>query len=212
MKRIYSRLILLLLIHVFIISGCGSDDGEPDKEITEPVTPKPEVIPAELLGTWGVVSLNDGPPLAFINAEEPDIEDRSKEEISVFTYDFQENGTWFVNLEFEMFDFPEDPNFGDAERAGRIEVSGIWSGNYTINNSVLSLITLEKDLKIILIPPEFLDGFAEGGEIAAKEDLMDKFNMHLLNAFRKSKFTVVDGILTLEATGSEKWKLVLEKQ
>ncbi|MCG9127044.1 hypothetical protein JT359_05515 [Candidatus Poribacteria bacterium] len=212
MKKIYSGLILLLLIHVFTISGCGSDDGEPDKEIIEPVTPQPEVIPTELLGTWRVISLNDGLPLAFINAEEPDIEDRPKEEISVFTYSFQEDGTWMVNVEFEMFDFPEDPNRGDIDKAGRIEVSGIWSGSYSINNSVLSLITLEQDLKIISRPPEFLDGFAEGGENAAKEDLMDKFNMHLLNAFEKTNFTVTDGTLTLEATGSGESKLVLEKE
>ena len=112
---------LILLVYY----GCSNDVVEPDKIITEPITPEPEVAPAELLGVWDVISINDGPPLAFINAEEPDIEDRPKEEIAVFTYDFADDSTWMVNLEFEMFDFPEDPNRGDAEKAGRIEVTGV---------------------------------------------------------------------------------------
>lgn len=213
MKRTtYSSLIILILIPIFIISGCGSDEVEPDKKVIEPVIPEPEVAPTELLGTWDVVSINDGPPLAFINAEEPDIEDRPKEEISVFTYDFVEEGSWILNLEFEMFDFPEDPNIGDVEKAGRIEVKGVWSGNYTINNSVLSLITLEKVIDIISTPPDFLAEFAEGGEIAARKDLTDKFDTHLLQAFKKTNFTVEDGTLALESTGTEKSRMVLKKQ
>ncbi len=210
-RKTYPSLFILILISILIISGCGSAEVEPDKEITEPVIPEPEVAPTELLGIWDVISINDGPPLAFINAEEPDIEDRPKEEISVFTYDFADEGSWIVNLEFEMFDFPEDPNRGDAEKAGKIEVTGAWSGNYTINNSVLSLITLEKDIKLISSPPEFLDEFAEGGEIAARKDLMDKFNMHLLKAFEKTNFTVTDGTLTLKSTGTAESSMVLEK-
>lgn len=211
-RKTYSSLFILIIIPILIISGCGSDEVEPDKEIIEPVTPEPEVAPAELLGTWDVVSINDGPPLAFINSEEPDIEDRPKEKISVFTYDFAEEGTWILNLEFRMFDFPEDPNKGDAEKAGRIEVTGAWSGNYTINNSVLSLNTLENDVELLSTPPEFLDGMAEGGENAAKEELMEKFNIHLLKAFEKSNYTVEDGILTLESTGTEESGMVLKKQ
>lgn len=212
MKRTtFSRLFILIFISIFIISGCGSDEVEPDKKVIEPVLPEPEVTPTELLGTWDVVSINDGPPLAFINAEEPDIEDRPKEEISVFTYEFAEEGTWILNLDFEMFDFPEDPNRGDVEKAGRIEVIGVWSGNYTIDNSVLSLITLEKDIDIISTPPDFLAEFADGGEIAARKELMDKFNMHLLKAFEKTNFTVVDDTLTLESTGTEESRMVLEK-
>ena len=207
----YSNLFILILLSIIVISGCGSDEVEPDKKIIEPVTPEPEVAPAELLGIWDVVSINDGPPLAFINAEEPDIEDRPKEEISVFTYDFADDSIWMVNLKFEMFDFPEDPNRGDAEKAGRIEVTGVWSGNYTINNSVLSLITSEKDIELISAPPEFLDEFAEGGENAAKEELMDKFNIHLLKAFEKTNFTVEGGTLTLESTGIAESSMVLEK-
>ena len=198
---------LILLVYY----GCSSDVVEPDKIITEPGTPESEVAPAELLGIWNVISIKDGPPLAFINAEEPDIEDRPKEEIFVFTYDFADDGTWMVNLEFEMFDFPEDPNRGDAEKVGRIEVTGVWSGNYTINKSVLSMITLEKDIDLISTPPEFLDEFAEGGENAAKEELMDKFNMHLLEAFEKTNFTVKDGTLTLKSTGTAESSMVLEK-
>lgn len=202
---------ILILLSIIVISGCGSDEVEPDKKIIEPVTPEPEVAPAELLGIWDVVSINDGPPLAFINAEEPDIEDRPKEEISVFTYDFADDSIWMVNLKFEMFDFPEDPNRGDAEKAGRIEVTGVWSGNYTISKSVLSLITLEKDIDLISTPPEFLDEFAEGGENAAKEELMDKFNIHLLKAFEKTNFTVEGGTLTIESTGTAESSMVLEK-
>ncbi len=210
-RKTFSSQFILILIAIFIISGCGSDEIEPDKEIIEPITPEPEVAPAELLGIWNIISINDGSPLAFINAEEPDIEDRPKEKISVFTYDFADDSTWMVNLEFEMFDFPEDPNRGNAEKAGRIEVTGVWSGNYTINKSVLSLITLEKDIDLISTPPEFLDEFAEGGENAAKKELMDKFNMHLLKAFEKTNFTVEGETLTLESTGTAESKMVLEK-
>lgn len=208
----YSKLFILILLSIIIISGCGSDEVEPDKKIIEPITPEPEVAPAELLGVWDVISINDGPPLAFINAEEPDIEDRPKEEISVYTYDFADDLTWILNLEFEMFDFPEDPNRGDAEKAGRIEVIGTWSGNYTINHSVLSLITLENEIELISTPPEFLDEFAEGGENAAKNELIDKFNTHVIKAFAKTNFTMEDRTLTLESTGTAESRMELEKQ
>ena len=71
----------------------------------KPTTPEPMVSNEELLGAFNVVSINDGPPLAFVNADEPDEEDRPKINTNHFYYDFAAEGSWTLNLDCEMSRF-----------------------------------------------------------------------------------------------------------
>lgn len=188
---------------LFTVFGCGSDEEEPEK----PTTTETKEPPEELLGSWEVISINDEDPLAFVNADEPDEEDRPKINTENFTYEFDADGSWTLNVNFEMGEFPEDP-----ENEGKIVLNGDWSGTYTVDDSVLSMVKLETDVDISSIPEDFFENQFEVKEIEAKNEMLEEFKTHVFNPFAKTTISIDGKTLTLEATGSLKDKMVLEKQ
>ena len=210
-QKIFAFLFLLVSLTLLGIFGCGSDEEKPEKP-EKPTTPEPMVSNEELLGTFDVISINDGPPLAFINADEPDEEDRPKININHFHYDFAADGSWTLNLDFEMVDFPEDPHKEDPEMAGKVKIVGAWSGSYSIQNSVLSLIKQETDMDLTTVPPDFFEKTLDVDEVSAQQELIDEFDEHIFAEFENTLITIGADTITLESTNTSKAKMVLMKQ
>ena len=154
-RKIFAFLLLLLTLTLLGILGCGSDEEKPEKP-EKPTIPEPMLSNEELIGSFDVMSINDEPPLTFINADEPDEEDRPKININHFYFHFAAEGSWTLDLDFEMVDFPEDPHREDPEMAGKVKIVGAWSGSYSIQDSVLSLIKQETDMDLTPVPHRFL--------------------------------------------------------
>ena len=178
----------------------------------EPTTPKPMLPPEGFIDSWDVISINGEDPLVFVNADEPDVEDRPKINTENFYFEFAEDNKWTLNLKFEMVEFPEDPNRDDPEKAGKIELTGVWSGTYSINDDVLSLTTSVPDVGIKSIPEDFFQNLFEANVVEAKNEMLEDFKTHIFNPFAKTRFAIEEDTLTLEATGSNKNIMVLEKQ
>ena len=100
-EKIFSFLFLLIGLTLLSILVCGSDAEQPEKP-EKPTTPEPTLSNEKLVGSWDVVSINDGPPLAFLNADEPDEEDRPKININHFYYDFAADGSWSLDIDFNQ--------------------------------------------------------------------------------------------------------------
>ncbi len=210
-QKIFSFLFLLVSLTLLGVLGCGSDAEKPEPP-EKPTTPEPMVSNEELLGTFDVVSINDEPPLAFINADEPDEEDRPKININHFYYDFTADGSWTLNLDFEMVDFPEDPHREDPEMAGKVKTVGAWSGSYNIRDSVLSLIKQETDMDITAVPQDFLEKTLGAKDAEARQELINEFNDHLFTEFQTTVITIAADTINLESIGTPKAKMVLMKQ
>ena len=209
MQKLFYISTLLVTLMLLGMIGCGSDE-----EITEKPKPKPEpMLPPEgFIGSWDVISINDLNPLAFVNADEPDVEDRPKINTEDFYFEFAEDNKWTLNLKFAMVEFPEDPNRDDPEKAGKIELTGVWSGTYSINDDVLSLTTSVPDVGIKSIPEDFFENLFEVNVIEAKNEMLEKFKTHVFNPFAKTRIAIEGETLTLEDTGPDKNIMVLEKQ
>ena len=210
-QRIFSFLFLLISLTVLGILGCGSDEDKPEKP-EKSITPEPMLSNEELLGAFDVVSINDGPPLAFINADEPDEEDHPKININHFYYDFAADGSWTLNLDFEMVEFPEDPHREDPEIAGKVKIEGAWSGSYSIQGSVLSLIKKETDVNLTTVPQDFLEKTFGVKDVEARQEIIDEFNEHLFAEFQRTFITIEADTINLESTNTSKAKMVLIKQ
>ena len=214
-QKIFSFLFLLIGLTFLGILGCGGDAEKPEKPekptIPEPI-PEPMLTNEKLLGAWDVVSINDGPPLTFINADEPDEEDRPKININHFYYDFAADGSWTLNLDFEMVEFPEDPHREDPKMAGKVKTVGTWSGSYSIRDTVLSLIKQETAMDITSVPQDFLEKTLGAKDAEARQELINEFNAHLFAEFRTTLITIEADTINLESTNAAKAKMVLMKQ
>lgn len=210
-QKIFSFLFLLVNLTLLGVLGCGTDAEKPEPP-EKPTTPEPIVPNAELLGAFDVVSINDEPPLAFINADEPDEEDRPKVNINHFYYDFTADGSWTLNLDFEMVDFPEDPHREDPEMAGKVKTVAVWSGSYNIRDSVLSLIKQETDMDITSVPQDFLEKTLGAKDAEARQELLNEFNDHLFAEFQTTVITIEADTINLESIGTPKAKMALMKQ
>ena len=199
-----------MLFAMFV--GCGGDEEKPVEPTPEPTTPEPMLPPEGFLDSWNVVSINDEHPLIFVNADEPDEEDRPKINTENFTYEFTTEGSWTLKVKFEMGEFLEDPNRDDPEKAGKIELAGVWTGTYSFDDDVLSLVKAETDVGIKSIPEDFFETFFEVNVVVAKNEILEKFNTHVFKPFAKTQITIEGETLTLEATGSDENIMVLEKQ
>ena len=207
-QKLFSISLLLVSLTLLTMFGCGSDEEKPT---VTPAKPKPVVPPPEeLLGSWDVVSINDEHPLIFVNADEPDEEERPKLNTENFYYVFAEDNSWTLNVKFEMTDFLEDPHKDDPEMAGKVELTGVWSGTYSVNDSVLSLVNVETDVDITSVPEDFLANVFEVTEIAVKNEILGKFKTHVFNPFAKTFISIDGDTLNLEATVLQKTKWFLK--
>lgn len=207
MQKLFAISTLLVTLMLLGMCGCGSDEEKPVEPKPEPTKPEPMPPPEGFIGSWNVISINGEDPLAFVNADEPDEEDRPKINTENFYFEFAEDNKWTLNLKFEMVEFPEDPNRNDPEKAGQVGLTGVWSGSYSIDNDVLSLVKVETDVEVTAIP----EGFIEN-EIDAKNEILEKFNTHVFKPFAKTRFVIEEETLTLEATGSVENEMALEKR
>lgn len=210
-QKIFAFSFLLVSLMFLSILGCGSDAETPEKP-EKPTTPEPMLLNQELLGTFDVVSINDGPPLAFVNADESDEADRPKINITHFYYDFTADGAWTLNLDFEMVDFPEDPHREDPEIAGKVKIVGAWSGSYNIQGSALSLIKKETDVELKAVPQDFLQKTFDVEDEPARQEFIDEFNEHIFNEFEKTVITIEVDTINLESTSTSKAKMRLIKR
>lgn len=210
-QKIFSSLFLLVSLTLLGVLGCGSDEEKPEQP-EKPTTPEPMVSNEELLGAFDVVSINDGPPLAFINADEPDEEERPKINNNHFYFNFTADGSWTLNLDFEMVDFPEDPHREDPELAGKVKVVGAWSGSYSIVGSVLFLSKKETDMDLTPVPQDFLKKMFDVEEEPARQELIDEFSDHIFTEFEKTVITIGTDTINLESTNTSKAKMVFMKQ
>ena len=210
-RKMFSFLLLLLTLTLLGILGCGSDEEKPEKP-EKPTMPEPMLSNEELLGSFDVVSINDEPPLTFINADESDEEDRPKINMDHFYYHFAADGSWTLNLDFEMADFPENPHRKDPEMAGKVKIVGAWSGSYSIQDSVLSMIKQETDMDLTAVPQDFLEKTFGVKDVSARQELIDEFNEHVFTDFQRTFITIEADTINLESTGTSKAKMVLVKQ
>ena len=210
-QKIFSFLFLLVSLTLLGVLGCGTDEEKPEKT-EKPTMPEPTLSNQELLGAFDVISINDGPPLAFINADEPDEEERPKININHFYFDFTADDSWTLNLDFEMVDFPEDPHREDPELAGKIKIVGTWSGNYSTVGFVLFLTKKETDMDLTPIPQDFLEKTFDVEEDPARQELIDEFNDHIFTKFEKTVITIEADTINFQSIGTSKAKMVLMKQ
>ena len=212
MQKLNFTLALLISLMLLGMLGCGSDEEKLEKTTTEPTTTEPTLPPEGFIGSWGVILINAEDPLAFVNADEPDEEDRPKINTETYYFEFAEDNKWTLNLKFEMVEFPEDPNRNDPDKAGKIELEGVWSGTYSFDDTVLSLIKAVPDVGIKSIPEDFFKTFFEVKVVVVKNEILENFNTHVFNPFAKTWFEIDGETLTFEATGSNENIMVLEKQ
>lgn len=212
MQKLFSISTLLVCLILFGMFGCGSDEEKPVEPTTKPTTTEPTLPPEGFIASWEVISINDEDPLAFVNADEPDEEDRSKINTETYYFEFAEDNKWTLNLKFEMVEFPEDPNRDDPEKAGKIELEGDWTGTYSFDDDVLSLVKAETDVSIKSIPEDFFETFFDVNVVVAKNEILEKFNTHVFKPFAKTRITIEGETLTFEATGSDENIMVLKKQ
>lgn len=212
MQKLFYISTLLVTLMLLGMIGCGGDEEITEKPKPEPTTPEPMLPPEGFISSWDVISINDDDPLAFVNEDEPDVEDRPKINTENFYFEFTEDNKWTLNLKFEMVEFPGDPNRDDPEKAGKIELTGVWSGTYSFNDDVLSLTTSVPDVGIKSIPEEFFENLFEVNVVEAKNEMLEDFKTHVFNPFAKTRIAIEGETLTLEATGSDKNIMVLEKK
>ncbi len=210
-QKIFSISALFVSLTLLAILGCGSDEKVTEKP-KKPTEPESFKLNEDLLGTWKVVSINDGPALEFLVEDEPDVEDRPKISINKFNYDFAEDGSMTLNVDAVMSQFPEEPPNEAGEREGKVEITGMWSGTYGPRDSHLTIIITEKDLSFTPLPKDLFEKIFGIKEIEAQQELTEGFNSHIFTPFAKTFFTIEGETLNLESSGSAKNKMVLEKQ
>lgn len=141
----------LLVSSMFLsLFGCGSDEDVTSK------APKSEhdFSKADLVGSWSVVSIDDGSPLEFIHAYEtaevdldkddtvistvnPDVSDESDAhaiDIDTFHFDFATDDLWTLNARFETtlmltVEDEQPPSPGEGEGA-------VSNGGYMLSGKV----------------------------------------------------------------------------
>lgn len=195
------------------IFGCGDDEEKPDKPTVDTSVSVPMYSKEDLLGSWKIISINDDSPLAFIYSQALDDEIRAKIDINRFTYDFAADDSWSLNLEFEVVDFVSE--FAIDENMeflrGNIDIIGTWSGTYVINESTITIITKDSDVKITSDPQDFIEEGLNINEMELRKEILDDLSESLFTPFRESFITIEGEKLTLSTPGSKK-TMVLEKQ
>ncbi len=207
---------LLIGMVLLVIIGCGSDEEKPDadeakeeKPILQPVLPK-----EDLLGTWQVVSINGLTPGAFF--ESPVGEDLEEQAVEVkqFHFVFSADDSWTINLELEaIMAFPEIlPGPEVVLHEGKMEIKGVWSGAYRVQDSMLFLTTEDADVKMTSDPEGFIEKVTEGNITAevAEQQYIEQFRDIILTPFKQSTGTLKGNTFTLITSAAK--KMVLEKQ
>ncbi len=195
MKKLKPNLILLFCLFVFTIFGCGEDEDTTEKPIVEPSVTDPAVNKEKLIGTWNIITINDKPPLYFIEEDEPDEEDRVKIKVETLSYSFTEDDTWTMNIEAEMHDFPE---VQDIE--GSITIAGMLTGTYTLTATQLTLKTENTDIDISAMPVDFIESALEGDKESVFQELLMEFNANIFTPFKKSNYTIKENSMELNST------------
>ena len=205
-------LTLLLSVVLFTIISCGSDEENSNVQVTS--DQNPVLHKEELLGTWDVVSINGLTPDAFF--ESPDGEDIEEQEVKEieFYYVFSLDDSWTINLVIETIStFPDiGPDLEVVAKEGKMSIIGIWSGTYSIENSVLLITTREATVNIVAVPPDLIEKQTEGNLTLEEAELqyIEEFSKIILTPFKQSTGGLKADNLTLITTPAK--KMVLEKR
>ncbi len=195
MQKLKSNLILLFSLFTLTMIGCGEDEDTTPKNIVEPSVTDPTVNKEKLIGTWNIITINDKPPLYFIEEDEPDEEDRLKIKIETLSYSFTENDTWTMNIDVEMHDFP-----GVQDIEGSITIAGMLTGTYTLTTTHLTLKTENTDIDISAMPEDLIENALEGDKESAFQEFHMELNSNIFTPFKKSFYTIEENSMELNST------------
>lgn len=98
MQKLFSISTIIVTLMLLGMCGCGGDEEITEKPKPEPTTEESMLSPEGLLGSWDVISINGEDPLVFVNADEPDEEDRPKINTDDYYFEFLEDNKWTLNL------------------------------------------------------------------------------------------------------------------
>ena len=208
---------ILLAGMVFLgIFGCGSDEEETDvdKSSEEKPVSQPILLKEDLLGTWEVVSINGLTPGAFFESPVGEDLEGQKVEAKQFHFVLSADDSWIINLELEaIMAFPEIlPGPEVVLLDGKLEIKGVWSGAYRVEDPMLFFITAEADVKIMSDPQDFIEKVTEGNitKEEAEQDFIEEFSDVFLTPFKRTIGALKGDKLTLITSAAK--KMVLEKQ
>ena len=179
------------------IIGCGDDEDTTEKPIVEPSITDLTEIKDKLIGTWDIITIDDKHPLYFIEKDEPDEEDRAKIKIETISYSFAEDDTWTMNIDAELYDFPEAQNI-----EGSITITGMLSGTYSLTSTQLTLKTEKTDIDISAMPENFIDIALEGDKESALQELQMGFSLNIFTPFQMSNYTIEENSMELKSTST----------
>lgn len=192
-----SNIILLFCLFTLTIIGCGDDEDTTEKPIVEPSITDLTEIKDKLIGTWDIITIDDKHPLYFIEKDEPDEEDRAKIKIETISYSFSEDDTWTMNIDAELYDFPEAQNI-----EGNITITGMLTGTYSLTSTQLTLKTENTDIDISAMPENFIDIALEGDKESALQELQMGFSSYIFTPFQKSNYTIEENSMELKSTST----------
>ena len=204
---------ILLVGMMFLgVIGCGSDVEEPEA-LTEEKSETPIVEPSvsslvkeKLLGSWDVVSIFRETPEKFFGYTENEEGVAEAETKAIeFHCTFADDNSWVWNFRQEIaFKDPTDIHLGT------IEMTGAWSGIYSITASTLSFILKESDTSIKSKPQGFFETLVDLTEEEGEQRLARGFRFEVFAQINKSTITRQGDTLTLRV--SEERKIIFEKQ
>lgn len=215
LKNFMIPILLMGIVFLGIIS-CGSDEEKPDvdKSSEEKPISQPDLPKEDLLGTWEVVSINGLTPGAFFESPVGEDLEGQAVEVKQFQFVLSADDSWIINLELEVIiAFPEIlPGPEVVLIDGKMKIKGIWSGAYSIINTMLFFTTEEADVKITSDPEDFIEKLTEGQitNEQAEQDYIQEFKDIILTPFRRSTATLKEDTLTLNSPGAK--KMILERQ
>lgn len=190
-----TKSVLLITFMLSILLGCGE--------------PSTDAIPIQLGHTWRVTSINDTSPSEFLKQlviDDPSTADLTDIIVGKFQQNFTAEGKWNLSIKYEVVIHVHDVHepLDPIHDHDRVNVSGNWSGTYSIADSILSLVVKDKHIEITAdlkgtVPEPFA-----GEKEAEQKALLDKFDTHFFTPFSKTRMDVQQDTLTLTAPVSSK--------
>ena len=183
-----TKSVLLITFMLSILLGCG-EPGTDDVPILEKLLSTP----------WRVTSINDTSPSEFLKQlviDDPNTTALTEIIVGRFQQNFTGEGKWNLSIKYEVVIHVHDVHepLDPIHDHDSVNVSGNWSGTYSIADSILSLVVKDKHVEIT--------GYLKG--MVPEPSALDKFDTHFFTPFSKTSMDVQQDTLTLTAPVSSK--------